>query len=1831
MAKKNIIKTLAVSIVLIFLISGFSVMVYGSPDSGYNEYIKYDHLTHSSKNYTILNLPDNQAFKNTMAKVSYPLKISNSKYLGKYTENITVIITFKLNNESALLDLLKNISTPGNTAYHKYITKAMFEKLYSPDPAIYDQSVNYFKNFGVKIQTYADRVSISLTGSSSIISRIFNVSFGVYIKGQNKFYSINQEPSVPNWMAPYISQISGMDNYYKPAINSESMHINTNKSKEQSFRNSNLIASEYPTPINSSGVQYIYGSDLQVAYDEQTLFNFTYPTKEVVATILWSGQYIGKNITTPYGTLTNGTLLGPFDPADIYAYYNDTLPAWEPHSKILAVPLDGAPRPGPIASYDTSGAVDENTLDLEMVGSTAPGSIIFNVYTPATNMNIDQELAFILNPNSSYLQLNNVSVISNSWGSSEYNDTAWYEYLQEAEARGITVLASSGDSGDNAKSSKYLGSNYANDWVEFPSAMAYDSFGVTAVGGTTLRLTSTLSIENQVAWYISQNDTENGGPAGSTGGISKVFKEPYWQYDSIANNVLNGTGRGVPDIAAIANNTIIYITVDGTSYYSGQYLMWGTSVASPVEAGIVAEINAVLSLNNQPSLGYLNPLLYRLANDQLQPLTNTNDTGYIATGTYNSSLPTLPFYNVDYGRNHIYDANYGYNFVTGWGSLDAYNFTMYILNVNYNGTYGTLDGVQNNLTLSGLSVTSYYSNGTLNTGYNASIQQNLFVANSLGAPIYWIQNVIYINGSQKSGWYMDYTGWVVYPFYGQYPGEGIYEYDFPNAKIVSLPHTFNIKTWISNVNNPMNQIMNFEINSQILQIPVPGASFIIGSLNYSYYWQGNWYYNGPYPDNPYPGGLAPQIGIVGGPSGGIGNFEYPTSGTMQSYLLPLGDSQYIKANTETFNESNDQTGETAQNLNWVYENGTWKFSVLNGSNIQGVVSSEPKRAYNVNFTESGLPLGTPWSVRFNNIVESTIMNYIIFNNISDGSYPFIVQDVGNYIATPSSGTIIVNGEDAIQFLNFSLNSSNDVYPYLYPVYNNYQQDLENNKSLISGLQYEAFQIESNGSLNYFGDSNVTSSLLNIGINAYPMIVNNYEISNVENLIYNVNNVQEKFINDAISFALNNGYSGYSIDFEPPSGSDFSQNDAYYFVQFLNNFSSALHQHNLKLFVAIDPAYNGVPNSELFYYIYHPYTKIYVDYVMVMAYEGYYSSDYPYNFIGAVQSILNAVGEYISINQIQIILSTINPNTNLPFNEIQMNERINYVEQNGIHGLGIWSMSEPGGFPKVENLWNLISNFESKTSNVSNSNNITFTESGLPSGTAWYVNITGDKSYASITDTITFSEPNGTYEYTIATIDKEYAPSQYTGTFTVNGASVSESVTFNLVTYTITFTENGLPAGTGWYLNLSNGQSFSSVSNIISFSEPNGTYEYTIETPISGGNDVRYITTESFGNITINSTNKNIYVNFTTQYYLNMEAEHAPVTDVYPSSGWHNKSSRIRIFFNNSPYLSQSGWIYFEFLSWNGSGNGSYTGTNSTVNITMNDPITEIADFARLYVVTFNETGLPPGTEWFVNLSNGISLTPPYENFPISDYYFSEFGQLILNGTYSYTVSTVNKDYYSADHGTFIINGSDLRINITFMPIEYPVSFTESGLAAGTEWSVTLNGTTESFTSDTLTFSETNGTYSYTIHGLAGYRANTYSGNITVNGNAVSNSIVWNIVTYPVIITQSGIPSGTTWSATLRGTAFNGENINITVSSANGTVIFNEPNGSYTYTVHLPSGYTSSNAKGYATVSGASTTATITAQSPANYLLYVIIAIVGIIIVLGVIMKMRRNNNKGHKS
>ncbi len=940
------------------------------------------------------------------------------------TGTVHLVLTLGYSNATALGAFLARLSDPSSPAYHHYLTATEFDARFAPPIVTWDSVLAYVRSYGVAhLTTTPDRVMIAFDASPSTLDRMFRTTLETYRTGPIAYLAPDPAPELPRSLASALIQVDGLDTYSQHLIRTAGgMLLGSGRHAIPSEPTNPRTPSGYLPPVTVNGVQMEYAPDFQVAYDEPSLFpQYGFPTNASVATILWSGNYTGSALTTPCGTLTNGEAVGPWVPSDIYDFFNETLPSGEPHSVLTAVPINGAPAPSCLASWDPSQTNVENTLDLEMIGSTAPGAHIYNVYGPsATTANIDQAFGTILSPPATLpalvrAGLGNVTVISNSWGGTDGNDSSWYAGLEQAQARGISVLASSGDSGDNPASSMYIGTT-----VEFPASMAYNTFGDTAVGGTTVALNpATLHLASQIVWNISAADVVDGGPAGSTGGVSAAFPEPSWQASSSANAVIRsvGSGRGVPDIAAIANNTLMTITLDGFQYRAtnaslgGRYVsVWGTSIASPLTAGEVAEIDHVLVSSGNPVLGFLNPALYALASMQYAPLPrNATGVGAVVTGAYAYSLPTVAFDDVTVGQNDRYPALPGYDLVTGWGSLDAYNVTMYELRVSSAGLSGHLSGIQDRLNLTGLAVTS--TGGS----YNASLQQNFFLANSLGAPVYWVQNVVYLAGGHGN-WQMTFTGWVIFPFFPSYPADSVREFNVPASSLAeTTPINFNLTTQLENPNSlRASMVFSFGVSGATpLTLPVPGASFLIGSLDYPYSWQGVNYSNGGIVRSGGPGFLSPQFGLVGGPSSGVGDFETSTAGALSVYLAPWGTSSWQAADTETFGLATAQTGETARNLSFTrISASSWTLGVQSGGTTQGVLGYEapPGPSYTVRFNETGVPATASWWVNISGgpSLAGSGTNTSLSTSLPSGSYPWTAA-IGprNWTFRPDRGTATV--------------------------------------------------------------------------------------------------------------------------------------------------------------------------------------------------------------------------------------------------------------------------------------------------------------------------------------------------------------------------------------------------------------------------------------------------------------------------------------------------------------------------------------------------------------------------------------------------------------------------------------------------------------------------------------------------------------------------------------------------------------------------------------------------------------------------------------------------------
>jgi subtilase family serine protease len=144
------------------------------------------------------------------------------------------------------------------------------------------------------------------------------------------------------------------------------------------------------------------------------------------------------------------------------------------------------------------------------------------------------------------------NVISNSYGGTEYSSETSDESTYYKHA-GVAITVSSGDGGYG---------------VEFPAASQY----VTAVGGTTLNLSSSNAYAGEAAW--------NG--AGS--GCSAYIAKPTWQSDS------GCAKRSVADVSADADPSTGASVYDSVRYQgrSGWFQVGGTSLAAPLVGAVYA-------------------------------------------------------------------------------------------------------------------------------------------------------------------------------------------------------------------------------------------------------------------------------------------------------------------------------------------------------------------------------------------------------------------------------------------------------------------------------------------------------------------------------------------------------------------------------------------------------------------------------------------------------------------------------------------------------------------------------------------------------------------------------------------------------------------------------------------------------------------------------------------------------------------------------------------------------------------------------------------------------------------------------------------------------------------------------------------------------------------------------------------------------------------------------------------------------------------------------------------------------------------------------------------
>ena len=340
-----------------------------------------------------------------------------------------------------------------------------------------------------------------------------------------------------------------------------------------------------------------------------------------------------------------------------------------PPSLRVIQPAGRVPRYRPTSNRE--GWAGETELDVEWSHVMAPGANILLVETPTSENEGTTGFPAIVRAERYVIDHHRGGVISQSFSATEQTFPSGKSLLnlrgayQDAAAKGVTVLAASGDSG--AADVKFNESTYyLHPVTSWPDSDPL----VTGVGGTQLRQSA------KGAWHsVVWNDTYNvptqeyifGGkgpnPLAGGGGKSVVFTRPGYQ-SGVAGVV--GGRRGVPDISmsGACNGAVdMYQSFQGQP--AGWYPTCGTSEATPEFAGVVALADQVAG----HPLGLINPALYKMS-----AMGRAAGIVDVTKGNNTVSFPQGGKVNTVTG----FRARPGYDLASGVGTVNAARFVPWL-------------------------------------------------------------------------------------------------------------------------------------------------------------------------------------------------------------------------------------------------------------------------------------------------------------------------------------------------------------------------------------------------------------------------------------------------------------------------------------------------------------------------------------------------------------------------------------------------------------------------------------------------------------------------------------------------------------------------------------------------------------------------------------------------------------------------------------------------------------------------------------------------------------------------------------------------------------------------------------------------------------------------------------------------------------------------------------------------------------------------------------------------------------------------------------------------
>lgn len=591
-------------------------------------------------------------------------------------QSVAIVVHMRLQHADDLKQVADEVSRPGSQSYGHYLSAATFKATFAPAAADVAAVQAMLAGAGMSdISVGAAGATVSATATVAQLRATFHVTQQLYRTGATTMRANAEEPTIPAALAGKIVYIEGLDD---TTFLKQPQHVSATAgallapagastsptagaAAIGSYRLAAAQPAVTPPPVAASLPSPFcdtYYGDLKA-----TLSTKPGPYAKTMPWLVCG--YTPQQIRAAYGfdkVKLDGTgvtvaiidaYASPTLMADGNRYAaNHGLPPLTSANFTQIIPK-GIYNLNPAEVSNAYGWWGEESLDLAAVHGSAPGASI--VYVGARDNGSALTVALL---NTIYNQ--QADIITNSYGNNGESVSAADVAMEDqafmaAAAMGITVLFSSGDSGDLSQ----LNGVATGSWE---ATSPY----VTGVGGTSLAVTDAAGKKAEYGWgtyraYLA-GTTVNGGTsittsglaqakvagvtqnafafyAGSGGGISLIEPQPDYQVPvvpaALATTLNQGNGYSVPlaprrvspDVAMVADPYTGYLygetyTIAGdpgsdsgctaisdtTEYCEGA--IGGTSLSSPLMAGAVALMNQSRLARGKTVVGFANPLFY---------------------------------------------------------------------------------------------------------------------------------------------------------------------------------------------------------------------------------------------------------------------------------------------------------------------------------------------------------------------------------------------------------------------------------------------------------------------------------------------------------------------------------------------------------------------------------------------------------------------------------------------------------------------------------------------------------------------------------------------------------------------------------------------------------------------------------------------------------------------------------------------------------------------------------------------------------------------------------------------------------------------------------------------------------------------------------------------------------------------------------------------------------------------------------------------------------------------------------------------------------------------